>query len=188
MALQYHPDTNEGDSFADNRFREIQEAYEVLSHPQTRNNYDREWRLHFPGQSATAVRNQTPESILSDALALQKKVLGMDELRFNKDGVFAQLTRIISEDNMTMLMQEATAQIKEDIISAIMKTGSRLNTRHILQLSGKLLLLVNPGQPWSTTILSWQKKARQQAIWEKYKPLFALLIALALCLLIYLLT
>ncbi len=188
LALQYHPDTNEGDAFSHNRFREIQEAYEILSNPQSRSNYDREWRLHFPTQSASAIRNHTPESIVSEVLALKQKVLDMDEFRFNKDKVFAQLKQIFSEDNIALLRHEANAGIKEKIISAAMKTGSRLNTKHILYLSGKLISILNPGDPLSDSILTWEKKAKQQAFWEKYKLLFALLIALALCLLIKLVT
>ncbi|MBS1750888.1 MAG: J domain-containing protein [Bacteroidetes bacterium] len=188
MALQFHPDTNEGDDFAHNRFREIQEAYEVLSNPQRRYNYDREWRLHFPTQSATATRNDTPESILSDLLVLEKKVLDMDEFRFNKDKVFTQLKQFFSENNIALLRHEATAGIKKEIINAVMKTGSRLNANHILFLSGKLTSLLNPGETLYTSILTWEKKAKQQAFWEKYKLLFALLIALALCFLIKLIT
>jgi curved DNA-binding protein CbpA len=188
MALQYHPDTNEGNPFAHSRFREIQEAYEVLSHPQSRSNYNREWRLHFPVQSASAVRAHTPESILSDIVTLQRKVLGMDRFRFNKDGAFLQLKELLSEDNIILLSQEAPPGIKEKIISAVMTTGARLHTKHILSLSGKLASLVNPGEPLYETILTWQKQAKQQALWEKYKPLLALLIALTLCILIYLIT
>ena len=188
MALQYHPDTNEGKAFAHSRFREIQEAYEILSHPQSRSDYNREWRLHFPALAASAVRHHTPESILSDTVLLQRKVLNMDRFRFNKDGAFLQLKEILSEDNIMLLRQGASPAIKEEIISAVMTTGARLNTKHILSLSGMLISLVNPGEPLYSTILSWQKEAKQQALWEKYKPLLALLIAVALCVLIYLIT
>jgi len=187
MALQYHPDTNDN-PFAHSRFREIQEAYEVLSHPQSRSSYNREWRLHFPAQPAPAVREHTPASILSDIATLQQKVLKMDRFRFNKDGAFLQLMELLSEDNIMLLRQEAPPAIKEKIISAVMTTGARLNTGHILSLSGKLLSLADAGAPLYSGILTWQKEAKQQALWDKYKPLLALLIALALCVLIYLLT
>src|ERR1700761_6600429 len=40
MAIKYHPDKNEGDKAAEDKFKEAAEAYEVLSTPEKRQRYD----------------------------------------------------------------------------------------------------------------------------------------------------
>lgn len=40
LALKYHPDKNEGDASAEEKFKEAAEAYEVLSNPEKKGRYD----------------------------------------------------------------------------------------------------------------------------------------------------
>jgi molecular chaperone DnaJ len=53
-ALQYHPDKNPGDAEAEKRFKEVSEAYEVLSDDKKRQIYDRHGKEGLQGAAAGA--------------------------------------------------------------------------------------------------------------------------------------
>lgn len=65
LSLKYHPDKNENDDFFADRFREIQEAYEILSDEVKRKSYDQNleshqktFRYHVPPSIKTFTANK----------------------------------------------------------------------------------------------------------------------------------
>ena len=82
LARKHHPDVNPGDKVAESKFKEINEAYEVLGDPSSRKKYDElgaNWRMYeqqagsggqpfggaggFGGGARTSYRTMSPEEM-----------------------------------------------------------------------------------------------------------------------------
>ena len=71
LAIKYHPDKNQGDKEAEEKFKELSEAYEVLSDPQKRQQYDQFGHAAFTGagRGATGGGFHDPFDIFSQVFS-----------------------------------------------------------------------------------------------------------------------
>lgn len=69
-AKKYHPDLNDGSQGAEERFKDINEAYRILSNPSSKRKYDRNWNRNI-GRDKNREKNsgdiKSSDNILGEA-------------------------------------------------------------------------------------------------------------------------
>ena len=109
LVREYHPDANRGESSAEERFKEVQQAYEVLSNPEKKRQYDQKLRATTSGESSSRPRAGTggrtggktaPDVNLSDLLSrLADRSGGHKEGSFQLRGEeVARLAKLLGVD------------------------------------------------------------------------------------------
>lgn len=76
LALQYHPDRNQGDKEAEEKFKAINEAYQVLSDEQKRATYDRYGKQGLDSQGFSHFSDMRYEDIMGDLGSIFESVFG----------------------------------------------------------------------------------------------------------------
>lgn len=61
QAKKYHPDVNVGDKLSEERIKDINEAYKVLSEPSTKRKYDRTWNYNIGNKMKKAKQKTSGE-------------------------------------------------------------------------------------------------------------------------------
>ena len=79
QAKKYHPDVNVGDARAEDRIKDINEAYNILSNPVTRKKYDRMWNSRIGKRKAKAMKEQSKKEETSAKGEIFKILFGSQE-------------------------------------------------------------------------------------------------------------
>ena len=110
QAKLYHPDVNVGSKTAEERFKDINEAYRVLSDPSTKRKYDRMWNTHIGRKKKIQYEEskRKPDSIASDFFNMffgnikEKEEQEIDNLKNSKKKVPIKGDNVETEINVTI--------------------------------------------------------------------------------------
>lgn len=184
LAHEFHPDKNPDNVFAEARFREIHEAYTVLSHEERRALYDYERWLsgRFTRQAAIL----TPAYLLQEVQKLNAHIAEIDVYRMNKELLHQYLMFLFSDEKIAIIQLKADTDTVNALVAAIMQTVAVLPHYFALAVLQRLKETTAAYPYESKRIDLMINKRRREAQWQRLFPWLALLVTLLLCLAMYL--
>ena len=186
LALRFHPDKTENDPYTNARFREIKEAYEVLTTPARKQEYlNQRWYDKSQGRKQKIIVI-TPDYLLQDAIALDRQLAHADQHRMNREGLLQQLLELLNDDTIEkMAAFQDTATIDEAAM-LLLKSGRLLPAASLAQITARIhqLPISNSLQQSIPKILHAQRRSERL---ERLTPWIALLAVLLVCLILFLL-
>jgi curved DNA-binding protein CbpA len=184
LAHQFHPDKNGNDLYAAAQFEIIKEAYEVLSNPSKKDYYlQQRWYAQSMGKKQTETII-TPVTVLKQCLELDKYVSKLDVNRMDKEGLYAYINQVLSDETIKKLNAFSEKDINNSIIDSALKSSQPLAWSFAKPLSERLLQL-DTDISTIKNIREYSQHARDAATWNKIKAWIVLLIVVILCFLMY---
>lgn len=189
LALQYHPDVNNGEKHADAWYREIQEAYEVLTNPQKKANYLQErWLVKSKGMSFEDTTPLTPEFIELKFRTMRQMVGNMDHFRMDQEKLKNEILGLCSEERIEVLAKESDHGINKMILEHLFYCLSPLHFKYLNPFRESMLKIVGQSGKNTSLVSNWYKDRKNQHYWEKNQWWVLALGTVVACLLIAWLT
>ncbi|MCB9047214.1 MAG: J domain-containing protein [Chitinophagales bacterium] len=170
MAMKYHPDTNDGDSFLENYFREVQEAYSVLGHVQRRAKYDEERWLAGMTSRSEKKEQATPEWILKEAIKLNSHMARIDVYGMSHEGIKDYVLQLLNDKHMTILLRSGGTSVNEGIVSVTLQSVKKLKYDCLKEVADRLQILSEEDTKLNKTIQDILNSRRKQMLWEQRIP------------------
>ena len=183
LAKKYHPDRAPDNPFAAAHFTEIQEAYEVLSKPNSRARYDEERWLRGLSTRSNATQQLNPAWLLSEAQRLLRHLKTVDTYHMNHLALRDFILSLLCDENMSVLSAALTE--KEEIAIAIMGSTEKLRFQYVRDLIPRIKILAADNPPLLDQIHEWYRKREGEYRHDRYRPYIIIGFAIILALLIW---
>ncbi len=186
LALKYHPDKNVDGNYNDVYFKEIQEAYSVLSNKDKKNVYDEKLWL------AGITKSENEELInagwlLNIAKELNNSLIRMDKHSINYTALKSYILLILTDTHIAILLTEKDNTINAAIIKELIVAMKELKKTNLDDIYEKLTLIANKEYSLLNLIEKDKRERKRQYEIEKWQPIIVFIIAVLLCIFVFIL-
>ena len=187
LAFQYHPDKTFGDKSAEAKFKEVQEAYEVLSDASKKINYDYEYKkqaqqqktagqntnstgtTYRPARNTTAKAAATstsqplsPQTLLQQIIDIRKSVEGVKQRgkRIKQDALYNRLNQLLSSSNIALLQSWGDTSTNRKLIHHTLQCCRFLSYQYLEPINIKLAQLAGSDNDTIEKIYAFAQKRK----------------------------
>ena len=186
LALKYHPDKNNDGNYSDVYFKEIQEAYSVLSNKDKKNAYDEQ--LWLAGVKKTENEEIINASwLLNIAIELNNSLIRMDKHSINYTALKSYILLILSDAHIVILLTEKDNTINTALINELIAAMKELKNTNLEDIYEKLSLIANKEYLLLNLIEKDKRACKMQYEIEKWQPVIVFIVAIILCIFIFVL-
>lgn len=185
LALKYHPDKNEGDHLSEALFKEVQEAWEVLSDPKQREEYNyKRWFNRSIGE-AFVERALTPAGILAECQRLKNYVTSMNIFQVDYDALSFHIRQLLSDSNIGILQQFNDASTNRAVNRTLLKAAEPLPLLYLQPIALLLVKLASHDESMIREVDEAVQQRKRHDYWHKYKWIVVVAITAIICWIMY---
>lgn len=181
LALLYHPDRNpSGEQFMD-YFMEIQEAYEILSNPENRRNYDSEFIKKYGSLSSKHIK--TAENLINEFTHLSLLSKEYFKGGIPKQIIIDYFIFLISPPHPNILKNHLNIQEWENLANNIFKVLPLFHYLDLMDYEEEIQILIHDNK--KEEYIELINKIRKRYALQRIKPFAIILISLIIVFLMY---
>lgn len=185
LAMKYHPDRNEGNQYAAAHFREVQEAYHILSDAGRRIAYNQQRWYRQSTRLNSSPELVTPQHILTRCRQLSLYVHKMHAYNLNQQSLYEYIINLLSETTVQLLINWNDISVNKQIITEILQATDPLSFKYMEKVAVPLVHLAGVDNKLIESIYGYVRERKLVSYWKRYQILFVFLLSLIICWIIY---
>lgn len=173
LALKYHPDRNLNSRFSEDIFKEIVEAYQVLTNIESKNKYDysrsQQTQKSKEKQDQDKEKQLTAKDVLAHFTTIQIQVTRLKQSEVNQENLFKNLDELLTNNIINFLLFFDDIKTNKLIINEILICSKYLNYKNANVLINKAAKIAGSDNDMLLAIFKFDKRLKLWAYWGFYK-------------------